>query len=86
MRASMRNIGYYQPKVTYSFDTVFRKKNQERIITYYNVIAGKRTLIDTLAYLFNEPELEQLAISSKDKSLLQKNNPVTKNGIQDESL
>ncbi len=86
MRTSMRNIGYYDPEVTYSFDTVFRKKgNQERVVTNYNVIAGKRTLIDTLAYLFNEPELEQLAISSKDKSLLQKNNPVTKSGVQDET-
>ncbi|MEO8568323.1 MAG: hypothetical protein ABI419_04290, partial [Ginsengibacter sp.] len=86
MRTSMMSLGYYQPEVTYSFDTILRKKgNQERIITNYDVIAGKRTLIDTLAYLFNEPELEQLAISSQAASPLQKNKPVTKSSIQEES-
>ena len=86
MRTSMRYIGYYHPEVTYNFDTIFSKKGgQDRVIINYNVIAGKRTLIDTLAYLFDRPELEQLAISSKGESLLQKNNPVTKSSVQDES-
>ncbi|MEP7252620.1 MAG: BamA/TamA family outer membrane protein [Ginsengibacter sp.] len=86
MRTSMMNIGYYRPKVIYDFDTVYKKKgNQERIITNYDVIAGNRTLIDTLAYLFTQPELEQLAIKSKGNSLLQKNSPVTKSAILDES-
>ncbi|MEP6583188.1 MAG: BamA/TamA family outer membrane protein [Ginsengibacter sp.] len=86
MRASMRNMGYYHPEIDYNFDTVFHKTNdQKRIIINYSVNAGKRTLIDTLAYLFNDPELEQLAIASKDKSALQKNKPVTKSSIQEES-
>lgn len=86
MRSSMRNIGYYDPQVTYTLDTVFHKKgSQERMITNYNVVAGKRTLIDTLAYLFTDPELEQLAISTKSSSPLQKNSPVTKSSIQTET-
>ncbi|MDQ6888798.1 MAG: BamA/TamA family outer membrane protein [Bacteroidota bacterium] len=86
MRTSMRNIGYYQPEVTYNFDTVQRKGgDQKRVIINYSVIAGKRTLIDTLAYLFEKPELEELAISTKGASPLQKNKPITKTAIQDES-
>ncbi len=85
MRTSMVNLGYYHPEVTYKFDTVLHRKSQKRVIIDYSVTAGKRTLVDTLAYLFENPELEDLAISTKDKSLLQKNSPVTKSAIQLES-
>ena len=78
MKTAMVNLGYYNPSISYSFDTVFHSKTQERIITNYNVIAGHRTLVDTLAYLFTNPELQTLAISTKKESLLQKNKPVTK--------
>jgi outer membrane protein insertion porin family len=85
MKTAMVNLGYYNPKVTYTFDTIIHSKGQERIITNYTVIAGNRTLVDTLAYLFDNSELESLAISTKDKSLLQKNKPVTKNAVQFET-
>ena len=84
MKTAMGNLGYYNPMVTYTFDTVVHKK-QERIISNYNVIAGNRTLVDTLAYLFTNPELESLAISTKKESLLQKNKPITKNAVQFET-
>ncbi|HEY9341397.1 MAG TPA: BamA/TamA family outer membrane protein [Hanamia sp.] len=86
MRTSLVNIGYYNPQVTYSFDTVIRKKGaQKRIITNYQVVSGKRTLIDTLAYLFDRPELQDLATSTKKESLLQENTPVSKSGITQET-
>lgn len=85
MKNAMINLGYYHPGVSYKFDTVLHRKGQKRIITSYNVIAGKRTLIDTVAYLFQNPELEQMAISTKKESPLQKNTPVTKTAIQLES-
>ena len=85
MKNAMVNLGYYHPQVTYTFDTVLHRKGQKRIITSYNVVAGKRTLIDTVAYLFQNPELEQMAISTKKESPLQKNTPVTKTAIQLES-
>jgi len=84
MRTAMGNLGYYNPTISYSLDTVYHSK-QERIITNYNVVAGPRTLVDTLAYLFTNPELESLAISTKKESLLQKNKPVTKNAVQFET-
>ena len=85
MKTALVNIGYYHPEVTYTFDTVMHRKAQKRIITNYSVIAGKRTLVDTMAYLFEKPELEELALSTRKESPLQKNSPVTKSAIQQES-
>ena len=85
MKRALVNIGYYLPEVTYRFDTVLHRKAQKRIIINYTVVAGKRTLVDTLAYLFEIPELEQLALATKKESPLQKNSPVTKSAIQQES-
>ena len=85
MNLSLRNQGFYNPQITYSFDTVSAKKNQKRVTVDYNVEAGKRTLIDTLAYIFDQPELEQIAVSTKKESLLQPNTPVTKSGISQET-
>jgi outer membrane protein insertion porin family len=85
MKIALGNLGYYNPTVTYTFDTVMHSKSQKRIIINYNVVAGNRTLVDTLAYLFSSPELQELAVSTKDKSLLQKNTPVTKAAVQFET-
>ena len=86
MRNSLMNIGYYSPVVNYHFDTVLKKNGeQKRVIVNYDVATGKRTLIDTLAYLFDKPELEELAISTKDKSLLQENTPISKAAIEQET-
>jgi outer membrane protein insertion porin family len=85
MKTALVNIGYYRPEVTYTFDTVAHRKAQKRIIANYTVIAGKRTLVDTLAYLFKVTELEELALAAKKESPLQKNSPVTKSAIQQES-
>ncbi len=85
MTFSLGNQGFYNPKITYTYDTFSAKKKQKRVFIHYNVDAGKRTLIDTLAYLFDKPELEHLAVSSKKESILQPNTPVTKSGILQET-
>jgi outer membrane protein assembly factor BamA len=85
MALSLRNQGFYNPEVKYFYDTVSAKKNQERVTIHYDVDAGKRTLIDTLAYLLEKPELEELAVSTKNESALQPNTPITKNGITQET-
>src|SRR5665213_3169512 len=85
MRSLLANYGFYTPSVTYSFDTVNAKKHQKRVTVNYVVDAGKRTMIDTVAYLFNKPALENLALSTKKESLLQPQTPVTKNGITQET-
>lgn len=82
----MQNQGYYHPNVTYQFDTVKRPADKQlRMIINYNIVSGKRTTVDTLAYLINQPELEQIAISTKPQSKLQKGVPVTKSGISEET-
>ena len=85
MQTSMVNLGYYNAKTDFKFAIDSSKKNQNRVTTTYEVEAGKRTLIDTFAYLFNKPELQQLALRSKSESPLQKNSPVTKAAISLES-
>lgn len=86
MNSYMQNMGYYNPEVTFSFDTVkIASAHQERVIVNYNIKSGKRTVIDTLAYLFNQPELQQIAVSTKKNSELKKGTPVTKTKIIDET-
>jgi hypothetical protein len=68
MQSSMINLGYYNAKTTYKYIIDSAKKEQKRVITTYEVEAGKRTLIDTFAYLIDKPELQQLAVQSKDES------------------
>jgi hypothetical protein len=77
MKTALVNIGYYRPEVTYTFDTVMHRKAQKRIITNYSVTAGKRTLlIQWLTFL--KARTEELALSTRKESPLQKNSPVTK--------
>ena len=70
MGLSLRNLGFYNPEVTYDFDTAYAKKKQERVTINYHVDVGKRTRIDTVAYIFDQPELEKLALATKKESFL----------------
>lgn len=86
MQAAMVNLGYYSSKTGYIYEIdTTSKKHQKRVTTTYHIDAGKRTLIDTFAYVLHKPELQQLAFSSRDRSFLQKNAPVTKAAITNES-
>ncbi|MDQ6755589.1 MAG: outer membrane protein assembly factor [Bacteroidota bacterium] len=85
MRISMINLGYYSAKTFYKYFIDSAKKQQLKVTTTYDVDAGKRTLIDTFAYLIDKPELQQLALQTKNESALQKNAPVTKAAVTQES-
>ena len=87
MQSSMVNLGYYSAKASYKYFIDSSKKGgaQKRVTTTYEVDAGKRTLIDTFAYLLDKPELQQLALQTKNESPLQKNTPVTKAAVSQES-
>lgn len=82
MQGSMYHLGYYNSIVNFSQDTVGKKKNQ--IIVKYSVTAGKPTLIDTVSYRLKIPELQSIAINSRNEALLIKNNPVTKTAVLSE--
>ncbi len=85
MQLSMVNLGFYSSQADYSFVIDSVKRNQKRVTVTYNVEAGKRTLIDTFAYLLDKAELQSLASKTKNESLLQKNAPVTQAAITNES-
>ena len=86
MATSLSYLAYYKPTVNYTLDTVYKKgKHQQRVIVNYSVKTGKRTLIDTLAYLFDKTQFQELALASKDKTALKENSPVTKTGITQET-
>ncbi|HEV8080399.1 MAG TPA: BamA/TamA family outer membrane protein, partial [Chitinophagaceae bacterium] len=85
MQTSMVNLGYYSAKTSYKYFIDSSKQLQKRVTTTYEVNAGKRTLIDTFAYLLSKPELQQLALQTKNESPLQKNTPVTKAAISQEA-
>ena len=76
MEASMFHLGYYDAKVTTRADT-----SNKKVHVHYTVHAGKPTLIDTVSYKLRKPNLQEIAISSKDKSLLKKYDPITKNAV-----
>ena len=80
IRGSMLHLGYYSAAVNYEADTV-QRGNQQRVTIKYTVEAGNPTLIDTMSYRMKKEELQQLALSTIDKSLLVKGNPVTKADI-----
>lgn len=86
MRTSLKNIGYYSPLVTYTFDTVIKKNGlQKRVIVNYDVKTGKRTLVDTLAYHLENIELQRLAESSISSTFLSKNTPISKAAVNEET-
>ncbi len=85
MQISMVNLGYYSAKTFYKYFIDSTKRYQKRVSTTYEVDAGKRTVIDTFAYLISKPELQQLALKTKQESPLQKNTPVTKAAVSQES-
>ncbi len=86
MQTSLGNIGYYHPSIQYSFDTVIKESSQQkRVIVNYDVNTGKRTLIDTVAYLFDQPDLQRLADSTKGATWLPENSPISKAAVFEEN-
>ncbi len=83
MQAIMFHLGYYNAKVK---DTAYFKKNQ--VTVKYIVTAGNPTLIDTVSYRLKIPELQSIAVNSRDVAILskinqttKKQNPVTKTAV-----
>ncbi|HRN90933.1 MAG TPA: BamA/TamA family outer membrane protein [Ferruginibacter sp.] len=79
MEASMFHLGYYNAEVKFNADTVNRK-----VKVKYTVEAGNPTRIDTLRYRLQVPELQQLAEKNVNRTLLKKNTPISKLGVQTE--
>ena len=82
MEASLHHLGYYKAKVTdiadsnitkpYKFNIFRRYKKVTEVSLKYIVNVGVITRIDTFAYRLKKEELQQIAITSKDKSFIKK--------------
>ena len=92
LRNTLRHLGYYHAKDTFTTDTARgtyyvskkwlpRFEKNQRVTVNYILDAGNPTRIDTFSYKLKNPELQQLADASKDKSLIKQNEPVTKANV-----
>ena len=93
MKNTLLHLGYYQARDTFKADTArlkvltyhfpfkFKIEKQERVSVKYTIDAGNPTLIDTISYRLQRPELQQLAIQTMPESFLLKGTPVTKGNV-----
>jgi outer membrane protein insertion porin family len=80
IKASMLHLGYYRAKVDYKADTAVKNK-QQRVAVQYIVTPGKPTLIDTISYRLKKTDIQQLTMQNMDKTLLERDKPVSKAAV-----
>lgn len=85
----LHNNGYYRSKVEAEWkitDTVVRneKPDQYRMKVQYRVNPGSVFRIDSISYQFTDTTLQRLVQENRDKSLLKKSDPFTKQKIDEE--
>lgn len=81
METSMLHLGYYKAAAEHDADTINRSNGQQRVHVNYTVEVNKPTLIDTVSYILRRPDLQELAMQNRKKSLLIKGEPVTKASV-----
>ncbi len=80
MKASLVHSGYYSPKVSFKADTT-RRHNKIKVSVLYTAEPGIPTLIDTVAYKFQNEDIQELALKTRPESFLKKNRIVSKADI-----
>jgi len=83
MNALLNSKGYFNPVITDTF-TIDSVKDQKRVNVRFFVTPGKALRLDSIGYSFTTPELQQLAMASRNKSLLKKNEPYSIQNISGE--
>jgi outer membrane protein assembly factor BamA len=84
MRALLTSMGYFKDTITYKavIDTV--DQNQYRATISFNVSPDKPVRLDSIGFNIDQPELQQLALGSRNESLLKKGEPFAKSTISSE--
>ncbi len=87
MNALMNSRGFYKSVITW--DSTMKtlgtgKKKQMRVTVNFLVETGKRLRLDSTAFLLNDSLLQNLALQEKNKSLLQKGEPYSKQVVSSE--
>lgn len=80
MKNTLVHLGYYSAKASYDADTAI-KGEQRRVSVTYKIDAGNPTLIDTFSYRLKLPELQQLAVTTKKETVLEKGTPITRDAV-----
>ncbi|WP_153798646.1 hypothetical protein [Foetidibacter luteolus] len=81
MNGYLKSQGYYYPELTSHYDTTY-KADQQRVHVTMDINAGKATIIDSLAYGFNDSALQFYAMRGFKEALIKKNiTPVAKEAI-----
>lgn len=85
MTALLNSQGYFTPRITDTLwiDTV-GSKNQMRAHVRFFVHPGKALRYDSIGYDIRTPELQQLAIENRGKSLIRKKDPYSIQNISNE--
>jgi outer membrane protein insertion porin family len=84
MVASLNANGYYTPAIkdTIRRDTVrFKKhpeKNEYRVVIDFTVNPGKQLRLDSIGFSLSTPALETLAMETRERSLVKKGKPYSK--------
>jgi len=76
MRNTLRHLGYYNAQSKFTADTANRK-----VTVKYTIDAGNPTLIDTFSYKLRNTELQSLAVTHANQSMIKENQPVTKSSV-----
>ncbi|MBC8032828.1 MAG: hypothetical protein H7Y03_01685, partial [Chitinophagaceae bacterium] len=87
MNALMNSRGFYKSVITW--DSTMKtlgtgKKKQMRVTVNFLVETGKRLRLDSTAFLLNDSLLQNLALRERNKSLLQKGEPYSKQVVSSE--
>lgn len=83
----LENSGFYRGSTTAdwtSIDTLKDKPDQHRMKVVYHVKPGRVFRNDSIRYVFKDSALQKLVDSSLSKSYLKKNEPYSKQSIDDE--
>ncbi len=83
MTALLNSQGYFSPviKDTFTIDTI---RDQQRVNVKFIVTPGQALRLDSIGYDLTTPELQQLAIDTRNKSLLKKKQPYSIQNISNE--
>ncbi len=80
MKNSMSSMGFRRNSINFQIDTIINRK-QQRIKTSYNIQSGPLYTIDSLAYVFTDTTLQQIASANKKNSIIVKGNAFDYNTV-----
>lgn len=83
MSALLNSKGYFNPLIsdTFTIDTV---RDQQRVNVKFIVSPGNALLYDSIGYEFTTPEFQQLALATRDRSLIEKGDAYSVQALSNE--